>query len=275
MPRDNPRHPKFPIPGGPELRAKGWRQEAILRLLENVLSVGEDPDNLIVYAALGKAARSWPAHAAIVKTLLEMDENQTLLIQSGKPVGLMKTHAKAPLVIMANCNIVGQWAKAEYFYELQRKGLICWGGLTAGAWQYIGSQGVIQGTYEIFMRIAEKRFGGDLAGRFVLTAGLGGMGGAQPLAGRMAGAAILCIDVDPERAQKRKAIGYLQEIAPDLDAALAMIDAAVREKRALSVGLVGNAADLYPEIVRRGITPDIVTDQTSPMTLFMAMCRAA
>lgn len=263
MPRDNPRHPKFPIPGGPELRAKGWRQEAILRLLENVLSVGEDPDNLIVYAALGKAARSWPAHAAIVKTLLEMDENQTLLIQSGKPVGLMKTHAKAPLVIMANCNIVGQWAKAEYFYELQRKGLICWGGLTAGAWQYIGSQGVIQGTYEIFMRIAEKRFGGDLAGRFVLTAGLGGMGGAQPLAGRMAGAAILCIDVDPERAQKRKAIGYLQEIAPDLDAALAMIDAAVREKRALSVGLVGNAADLYPEIVRRGITPDIVTDQTS------------
>lgn len=263
MPRDNPRHPKFPIPGGPELRAKGWRQEAILRLLENVLSVGEDPDNLIVYAALGKAARSWPAHAAIVKTLLEMDENQTLLIQSGKPVGLMKTHAKAPLVIMANCNIVGQWAKAEYFYELQRKGLICWGGLTAGAWQYIGSQGVIQGTYEIFMRIAEKRFGGDLAGRFVLTAGLGGMGGAQPLAGRMAGASILCIDVDPERAQKRKTIGYLQEIAPDLDAALAMIDAAVREKRALSVGLVGNAADLYPEIVRRGITPDIVTDQTS------------
>ncbi|SMD14374.1 urocanate hydratase [Rhizobium sp. RU36D] len=263
MPKDNPRHPKFPIPGGPELRAKGWRQEAILRLLENVLSVGEDPDNLIVYAALGKAARSWPAHAAIVKTLLEMDENQTLLIQSGKPVGLMKTHAKAPLVIMANCNIVGQWAKAEYFYELQRKGLICWGGLTAGAWQYIGSQGVIQGTYEIFMRIAEKRFGGDLAGRFVLTAGLGGMGGAQPLAGRMAGAAILCIDVDADRAIKRKAIGYLQEIAPDLDAALEMIDAAVREKRALSVGLVGNAADIYPEIVRRGITPDIVTDQTS------------
>ncbi len=263
MPKLNPRHPNFPIPGGPELRAKGWRQEALLRLLENVLSVGEDPDNLIVYAALGKAARNWASHKAIVKTLLEMDEDQTLVIQSGKPVGLLKTHAKAPLVIMANCNIVGQWAKAEVFYELERQGLICWGGLTAGAWQYIGSQGVIQGTYEIFMRIAENRFGGDLAGRFILTAGLGGMGGAQPLAGRMAGAAILCIDIDPVRAEKRKAIGYLEHVAPDLDTALAMIDQAVKEKRATSIGLVGNAAALYPEIARRGIVPDIVTDQTS------------
>lgn len=257
------RHANFPIPGGPTLRAKGWRQEALLRLLENVLSVGEDPDNLVVYAALGKAARNWPAHAAIVRTLLTMDEDQTLLIQSGKPVGLVRTHAKAPLVIMANCNIVGQWAKAEVFYELEKKGLICWGGLTAGAWQYIGSQGVIQGTYEIFMRIAERRFGGSLSGRFILTAGLGGMGGAQPLAGRMAEAAILCIDVDPERAVKRRQIGYLDVIAGDLDHALALIEEAVGEKKALSVGLVGNAADLYPEIVRRGITPDIVTDQTS------------
>jgi urocanate hydratase len=263
MPKPNPRHPNFPIPGGPELRAKGWRQEGLLRLLENVLSVGEDPDNLVVYAALGKAARNWASHRAIVKALSEMEEDQTLLIQSGKPVGLLRTHAKAPLVIMANCNIVGQWAKAEVFYELQRKGLICWGGLTAGAWQYIGSQGVIQGTYEIFMRIAEKRFGGSLAGRFILTAGLGGMGGAQPLAGRMAGAAILCVDIDPERAAKRKAAGYLEQVAPDLDTALAMIDAAVAEKRATSIGLVGNAADIYPEIVRRGIVPDIVTDQTS------------
>ncbi|MBW9062552.1 urocanate hydratase [Rhizobium herbae] len=263
MPKANPRHPNFPIPGGPELRAKGWRQEALLRLLENVLSVGEDPDNLIVYAALGKAARNWAAHKAIVKALIEMDEDQTLVIQSGKPVGLLKTHAKAPLVIMANCNIVGQWAKAEVFYELERQGLICWGGLTAGAWQYIGSQGVIQGTYEIFMRIAENRFGGDLAGRFILTAGLGGMGGAQPLAGRMAGAAILCIDIDPVRAEKRKAVGYLEHVAPDLDTALAMIGEAVKEKRATSIGLVGNAAALYPEIARRGIVPDIVTDQTS------------
>ncbi len=263
MPKANPRHPNFPIPGGPELRAKGWRQEALLRLLENVLSVGEDPDNLIVYAALGKAARNWASHRAIVKTMLEMDEDQTLVIQSGKPVALLKTHAKAPLVIMANCNIVGQWAKAEVFYELEKQGLICWGGLTAGAWQYIGSQGVIQGTYEIFMRIAENRYGGDLAGRFILTAGLGGMGGAQPLAGRMAGAAILCIDIDPVRAEKRKAIGYLEHVAPDLDTALAMIDLAVKEKRATSIGLVGNAAVLYPEIAKRGIVPDIVTDQTS------------
>lgn len=263
MQKSSPRHANFPVPGGPTLRAKGWRQEGLLRLLENVLSVGEDPDNLIVYAALGKAARTWPAHRAIVKALTDMDEDQTLVIQSGKPVGLLKTHARAPLVIMANCNIVGQWAKAEIFYELQRKGLICWGGLTAGAWQYIGSQGVIQGTYEIFMRIAEKRFDGSLAGRFILTAGLGGMGGAQPLAGRMAGAAILCVDIDPARAAARKAIGYLEHVAPDLDAALSMINEAVREKRATSIGLVGNAAEVYPEIVRRGIVPDIVTDQTS------------
>lgn len=263
MPKPNPRHPGFPIPGGPELRAKGWRQEALLRLLENVLSVGEDPDRLIVYAALGKAARNWPAHAKIVETLLSMDEDQTLIIQSGKPVGLLKTHAKAPLVIMANCNIVGQWAKAEVFYDLEKKGLICWGGLTAGAWQYIGSQGVIQGTYEIFMRIAERRFGGSLAGRFILTAGLGGMGGAQPLAGRMAGAAILVVDIDPERAEKRRAIGFLDVIAPDLDTALSLIEEAVAEKRAVSIGLVGNAADIYPKIEARGVVPDIVTDQTS------------
>ena len=263
MPRPNPRHPRFPIPSGPVLRAKGWRQEALLRLLENVLAVGEDPDNLIVYAALGRAARNWDAHAGIVKALCEMDEDQTLLIQSGKPVGLLKTHARAPLVVMANCNIVGQWAKAENFYKWQDQGLICWGGLTAGCWQYIGSQGVIQGTYEIFMRIAEKRFGGSLAGRFILTAGMGGMGGSQPLAGRMAGAATLVVDVDPERARMRKAIGYLETIAPDLDTALELIREAVADKRALSVGLVANAADVYPEIHRRGIVPDIVTDQTA------------
>jgi urocanate hydratase len=256
-------NPRFPVPGGPVLRAKGWRQEALLRLLENVLAVGEDPDNLIVYAALGKAARNWQAHRAIIRALTDMDEDQTLIIQSGKPIGLLKTHADAPLVIMANCNIVGQWARPEIFYDLQDKGLICWGGLTAGAWQYIGSQGVIQGTYEIFMRIAEKRFGGTLAGRFILTAGLGGMGGAQPLAGRMAGAAILCVDVDPERAQKRQAIGTLDRIAPDLDTALSAIETARAAGTALSVGLVANAADVYPEIVRRGIVPDIVTDQTA------------
>jgi urocanate hydratase len=263
MPQPVSRHPDFPVPYGTQRRAKGWRQEGILRLLENVLSVGEDPQNLVIYAALGKAARNWASHDKIVETLKSMDEDQTLVIQSGKPIGLLKTHARAPLVIMANCNIVGQWAKAEVFYDLQKKGLIVWGGLTAGAWQYIGSQGVIQGTYEIFMRIAERRFSGSLAGRFILTAGLGGMGGAQPLAGRMAGAAILVVDVDPERAQKRKAIGYLDAIASDLDTALSMIAAATKEKRATSIGLVGNAAEIYPEIFRRGVVPDIVTDQTS------------
>lgn len=263
MPKANPRHPNFPIPVGPELRTKSWRSEGLLRLLENVLSVGEAPDRLIVYAALGKAARSWPAHAAIVRSLTEIEEDETLIIQSGKPVGILKTHAGAPMVIMANCNIVGQWAKAEVFYDLERKGLICWGGLTAGAWQYIGSQGVIQGTYEIFMRIAERRFDGSLAGRFILTAGLGGMGGAQPLAGRMAGAAILCIDVDEDRAKMRKDIGFLDEIAPDLETALAMVREACSRKQAISVALIGNAAEIYPEIAARGITPDIVTDQTS------------
>jgi len=263
MPRKNARHPDFPIPGGHKLRAKSWRAEALLRLMENVLAVGEAPEKLIVYAALGRAARHWPAYDAIVKALLNMEEDQTLIIQSGKPVGLLKTQVNAPMVIMANCNIVGQWAKSDVFYKLERKGLICWGGLTAGAWQYIGSQGVIQGTYEIFMRIAEQRFNGSLKGRFILTAGLGGMGGAQPLAGKMAGAAILCIDVDAKRAQMRHNIGYLEMLAADLDTALAIITKARSEGRAVSVGLVSNAADIYPEILNRGIIPDIVTDQTS------------
>jgi urocanate hydratase len=198
-----------------------------------------------------------------VATLKTMNDGETLVVQSGKPIGVMKTHAKAPVVLMANCNIVGQWANAETFYRLERENLICWGGLTAGDWQYIGSQGVIQGTYEIFMRIAERHFGGDLASRFVLTAGLGGMGGAQPLAGVMAKAAILCIEIDPARIAKRIETGYLDTQAQSLDAALHMIDAACTERRPLSIGLCGNAADIYSEIVARGIVPDIVTDQTS------------
>src|SRR6516225_3539563 len=253
----------FSVTTGSALRCKGWRQEGLLRLLENVLAVGEDPGNLVVYAALGRAARDWPSHDKIVATLKTMSDGETLIVQSGKPIGVIKTHAKAPVVLMANCNIVGQWANADTFYRLERENLICWGGLTAGDWQYIGSQGVIQGTYEIFMRIAERHFGGDLAGRFVLTAGLGGMGGAQPLAGTMAGAAILCVEVDPARIEKRIATGYLNEAAATLDAALAMIEGAQSERRALSVGLCGNAADIYPEIAARGIVPDVVTDQTS------------
>ena len=253
----------FSVTTGSALRCKGWRQEGLLRLLENVLAVGEDPENLVVYAALGRAARDWPSHDKIVATLKTMSDGETLIVQSGKPIGVIKTHAKAPVVLMANCNIVGQWANADTFYRLERENLIGWGGLTAGDWQYIGSQGVIQGTYEIFMRIAERHFGGDLAGRFVLTAGLGGMGGAQPLAGVMAKAAILCIEIDPARIAKRIETGYLDTQAQSLDAALQMIDAACTERRPVSIGLCGNAADIYSEIVTRGIVPDVVTDQTS------------
>lgn len=254
---------EFTVTSGSTLRCKGWRQEGLLRLLENVLAVGEDPANLVVYAALGKAARDWPSHDRIVATLRTMSDDETLVVQSGKPIGVLKTHEHAPIVIMANCNMVGQWAKAENFYELEKDGLICWGGLTAGDWQYIGSQGVIQGTYEIFMRIAERHFGGELAGRFVLTAGLGGMGGAQPLAGRLAGAVTLCVEIDAERIRKRREIGFLEAEAKTLDEALAMVAAAQAEKRATSIGLLGNAADVYEQILARGVIPDIVTDQTS------------
>jgi urocanate hydratase len=254
---------RFTVTSGSNLRCRGWRQEGLLRLLENVLAVGEDPDNLVVYAALGKAARDWPAHDKIVETLMTMSENETLVVQSGKPIGLLKTHDKAPIVIMANCNIVGQWATAENFYDLQKRNLICWGGLTAGDWQYIGSQGVIQGTYEIFMRIAERHFNNSLKGRLILTAGLGGMGGAQPLAGRMAGAVILCVEIDEERIAKRLANGFLDHRARDLDEALAMVEAAKREGRATSIALPGNAADVYETLLARRIIPDVVTDQTS------------
>src|ERR1700733_14404355 len=252
----------FPVTSGSALRCKGWRQEGLLRLLENVLAVGEDPDNLVVYAALGRAARDWPSHDRIVDTLKTMDEDQTLIVQSGKPIGLVHTHRNAPIVIMANCNIVGHWATPENFYRLQEQGLIFWGGLTAGDWQYIGSQGVIQGTYEILRRIAERHFGGSLAGRFVLTAGLGGMGGAQPLAGIMAGAAILCIDIDPERIRKRIETRYLERQATTLADALDLVQAAQAAKPPISVGLCANAADAYPQILSRGIVPDVVTDQT-------------
>src|ERR1700728_3268250 len=214
----------FGVTSGANLRCHSWRQEGLLRLLENVLAVGEDPDKLVVYAALGKAARDWPSHDKIVETWRTMSDDETLIVQSGKPIGLLKTHDKAPIVIMANCNMVGQWAKAENFYELQKRNLICWGGLTAGDWQYIGSQGVVQGTYEIFVRIAERHFENSLKGRLILTAGLGGMGGAQPLAGRLAGAVILCVEIDEERIAKRMANGFLDPRAGDLDQALEVVD---------------------------------------------------
>jgi len=248
---------------GSALRCKGWRQEALLRMLENVLENGENQRELVVYAALAKAARDWGSYQAIVESLKILNENETLVIQSGKPIGIFKTHVFAPIVIMANCNLVGKWANSDHFYQLQKKGLIMWGGLTAAAWQYIGSQGVIQGTYEIFSAIARKHFNGNLAGRFILTAGLGGMGGAQPLAGVMANAAILCVEVDEARIDKRMKVGYLQQKTADLDEALAWIEEARSKNESVSIGLLGNASEIYPEILGRGIIPDIVTDQTS------------
>lgn len=248
---------------GNSLRAKGWRQEGLLRLLENVLENGEDPENLIVYGALGKAARDWPSYHAIVETLLNLDEDESLIIQSGKPIAVLKTHRDAPVVIMANSNLIGQWARPDYFYDLYDKNLIAWGGLTAGDWQYIGSQGVIQGTYEIFQSIARQAFGGSLKGRFILSAGMGGMGGSQPLAGKLTGAAILVVDVNEDNIDKRLDLGYVDKKTDDLDQALGWVEEARQKGESLSVALVGNAATVYPDILDRGIVPDIVTDQTA------------
>ncbi len=248
---------------GSLLRAKGWRQEGLLRLLENVLENGEDPENLIVYGALGKAARDWPSYHAIVESLLNLEEDESLIVQSGKPIAVLKTHRDAPVVIMANSNLVGQWARPDYFYDLYDKNLIAWGGLTAGDWQYIGSQGVIQGTYEIFQSIARQAFGGSLKGRFILSAGMGGMGGSQPLAGKLTGAAILVVDVNEDNIDKRLDLGYVDKKTADLDQALGWIEEARQKGESLSVALVGNAATVYPDILDRGIVPDIVTDQTA------------
>lgn len=248
---------------GNKLRTKGWRQEALLRLLENNLENGEDPENLVVYGSIGKAARDWQSYDAIVKVLKNIEEDETLIIQSGKPIGVLKTHKDAPLVIMATSNLVGHWATAEEFYKLYDKNLTMWGGLTAGDWQYIGSQGVIQGTYEIFQAIAREHFNGSLAGKFILTAGLGGMSGSQPLAGVMAGAAILDVDVDESKADKRIETGFLQKKTHDLEEALRWIRAAQLEKTPVSVGLIGNAATIYQQLLQRGVIPDIVSDQTA------------
>ncbi|WP_373760911.1 urocanate hydratase [Streptococcus ferus] len=248
---------------GSLLRAKGWRQEGLLRLLENVLENGEDPENLIVYGALGKAARDWSSYHAIVESLLNLDEDESLIVQSGKPIAVLKTHRDAPVVIMANSNLVGQWARPDYFYDLYDKNLIAWGGLTAGDWQYIGSQGVIQGTYEIFQSIARQAFGGSLKGRFILSAGMGGMGGSQPLAGKLTGATILVVDVNEDNIDKRLDLGYVDKKTADLAQALGWIEEARQIGESLSVALVGNAATVYPDILDRGIVPDIVTDQTA------------
>ncbi|HKW48827.1 MAG TPA: urocanate hydratase [Gemmatimonadaceae bacterium] len=252
-------------PRGTTLSCKSWQQEAALRMLMNNLDpeVAERPQDLVVYGGTGRAARSWDAFDAIVRTLRTLANDETLLVQSGKPVGVFRTHTWAPRVLIANSNLVGRWANWDYFRELERAGLIMYGQMTAGSWIYIGSQGILQGTYETFGAVAREHFGGSLAGRFVLTAGLGGMGGAQPLAATMNGGALLGVDVDEARIDKRLATGYCDRKTHRLDEALAWIREATEARRALSVGIVGNAAELLPELVRRGVTPDVLTDQTS------------
>jgi len=252
-------------PRGTQLSCKGWPQEAALRMLMNNLDpeVAERPEDLVVYGGTGKAARSWDDYHAIVRELRRLDHDHTLLVQSGRPVGVFRTHEDAPRVLIANSNLVGQWATWEHFRELERKGLMMYGQMTAGSWIYIGSQGIVQGTYETFAAAGRTHWNSDLAGRFVLSGGLGGMGGAQPLAATMAGGVFLGVEVDPSRAERRIATRYLDEIAPDLDTALRRVDEHRRARTPRSIGLVGNAADVYAELVRRGVTPDLVTDQTS------------
>ena len=252
-------------PTGPERSARSWQTEAPLRMLMNNLhpEVAEDPENLVVYGGVGRAARSWEDFDRIVESLRELDDHDTLLVQSGRPAGIFRTHPDAPRVLIANSNLVPRWATWEHFSELDRRGLAMFGQMTAGSWIYIGSQGIVQGTYETFAEAGRQHHGGDLAGRWILTAGLGGMGGAQPLAAAFAGAACLAVECDRERIEFRIRTGYLDEQASDLDEALAMVTRWAERRQARSVGLLGNAAEVFPEILRRGIRPDLVTDQTS------------
>src|SRR5215212_8401965 len=252
-------------PRGAQLNCKGWHQEAALRCLMNNLDpdVAERPEELVVYGGRGKAARDWRSFASIVRELTRLENDETLLVQSGKPVAVFRTHEHAPRVLIANSNLVGAWANWEHFHELERKGLMMYGQMTAGSWIYIGSQGIVQGTFETFAAMADRHFGGDLSGRLILSGGMGGMGGAQPLAATLNGAVFLGIDVDPSRIERRVRNGYCDRLALDLDEALRVCEDAVEQKRAVSVGLVGNCAEVLPEIVRRGVKIDAVTDQTS------------
>jgi urocanate hydratase len=252
-------------PRGTTLSCRGWIQEAALRMLMNNLDpeVAERPDDLVVYGGTGRAARSWEAFDAICRTLRTLANDETLLVQSGKPVGVFRTHEDAPRVLIANANLVGRWATWERFRELERQGLIMYGQMTAGSWIYIGTQGILQGTYETFGAVAGRHFGGTLAGRIVLTGGLGGMGGAQPLAATMNGAVMLAVEVDPHRIQRRLETRYLDVATESLDDALTRAERAKRERKAVSIGLLGNCADVLPELVKRGWVPDVLTDQTS------------
>ena len=252
-------------PVGTELSAKSWLTEAPLRMLMNNLDpdVAERPQDLVVYGGIGKAARNWACFDTIVECLRELGDDETLLVQSGKPVGVFRTHPDAPRVLIANSNLVPAWANWEHFRELDRKGLMMFGQMTAGSWIYIGSQGIVQGTYETFVEMGRQHYGGDLTGRWILTAGLGGMGGAQPLAATMAGASMLAIECQADRIEKRIATGYLDTKTDDIDEALALIGKSAANRKPLSVGLLGNAAEILPELVKRGVRPDAVTDQTS------------
>jgi len=252
-------------PRGPKLSCKGWGQEAALRMLMNNLDpdVAERPADLIVYGGAGKAARNWECFERIVECLQRLENDETLLVQSGKPVGIFTTHPMAPRVLIANANLVGHWSNWETFHDLDRAGLTMYGQMTAGSWIYIGTQGILQGTYETFAAAARRHFGGTLAGKLIVSGGMGGMGGAQPLAATMNGGAFLGIEVDPERIKRRERSGYCDIMVNSLEEAVRILRSAVHEKKALSVGLVGNCADILPEMVRRGIVPDLLTDQTS------------
>ena len=252
-------------PRGTEISCKGWTQEAALRMLMNNLDpdVAEHPGRLVVYGGTGRAARNWPSFDAIVDCLRRLDDDETLLVQSGKPVGVFTTHERAPRVLIANSNLVGRWATWEHFRELEKKGLVMYGQMTAGSWIYIGTQGILQGTYETFGAMAAKHFDGTLRGKWVLTGGMGGMGGAQPLAATMNEGSMLCVEVDETRIQRRLDTGYCDRMTHDLDEALKMIEGASESKSPISIGLVGNCAEILPELVERNIVPDIVTDQTS------------
>src|SRR5690349_1624816 len=250
---------------GTQVSCEGWQQEAALRMLMNNLDpeVAEKSQELIVYGGTGRAARNWKCFHAIVRSLRELAGDETLLVQSGKPVGIFRTHEYAPRVLLCNSNLVGHWNNWDKFHEFDRAGLMMYGQMTAGSWIYIGTQGILQGTFETFAAAAEKHFGGSLQGKLVVTGGIGGMGGAQPLAATMNGAAFLGIDVDPERIKKRLKTGYIDVMVNSLDEALRILKNAVRKGEATSVGLVGNCADLIPELAKRGVVPDLLTDQTS------------
>src|SRR5437773_1205114 len=252
-------------PRGVKRSCKGWHQEAAMRMLMNNLDpdVAENPDQLVVYGGTGRAARSWEAFDAIVRSLRSLENDETLLVQSGKPVGKFRTHDESPRVLIANSNLVGQWNNYTEFNRLERMGLAMYGQMTVGSWSYIGSQGIVQGTFETFATAARKHFGGSLDGKFVLSGGLGGMGGAQPLAATMNGAVFLGLEVDPARIEKRLKSGYCDKVAWSLDEALRLIDQARKDRKSVSVGLVGNCADVLPEMVKRGVVPDVLTDQTS------------